>query len=85
MRDTQLDIYRALLMMCMPCVFHIMYWLGNGSEPYQSVLLVEMSLVFFLSGAAFSVSRHGAVAVNRAIVSDLSCRVVRHEKAKILS
>ena len=57
MRDTQLDIYRALLMMYIPCVIHVMYWLGNGSEPYLSVLLVEMPLVFFLSGAAFSVSR----------------------------
>ena len=57
MRDTQLDIYRALLMMYIPCVIHVMYWLGNGSEPYLSLLLVEMPLVFFLSGAAFSVSR----------------------------
>ena len=57
MRDTQLDIYRALLMMYIPCVIHVMYWLGNGSEPYLSLLLVEMPLIFFLSGAAFSVSR----------------------------
>ena len=57
MRDTQLDIYRALLMMYIPCVIHVLYWLGDGKEPYISVLLVEMPLVFFLSGAAFSVSR----------------------------
>lgn len=56
MRDTQLDIYRALLMMYIPCIIHVLYWLGDGSEPYLSVLLVEMPLVFFLSGAAFSVS-----------------------------
>ncbi len=57
MRDTQLDIYRALLMMYIPCVIHVMYWLGDGREPYMSILLVEMPLVFFLSGAAFSVSK----------------------------
>ena len=57
MRDTQLDIYRALLMMYIPCVIHVLYWLGDGREPYMSVLLVEMPLVFFLSGAAFSVSK----------------------------
>ena len=57
MRDTQLDIYRALLMMYIPCVIHVLYWLGDGREPYMSVLLMEMPLVFFLSGAAFSVSR----------------------------
>lgn len=57
MRDTQLDIYRALLMMYIPCVIHVLYWLGDGKEPYISVMLVEMPLVFSLSGAAFSVSR----------------------------
>lgn len=57
MRDTQLDIYRALLMMFIPCVIHVMYWLGDGREPFMSLLLVEMPLVFFLSGAAFSVSK----------------------------
>ena len=57
MRDTQLDIYRALLMMYIPCVVHVMYWLGDGREPYMSLLLVEMPLIFFLSGAALSVSK----------------------------
>ena len=57
MRDTQLDIYWALLMMYIPCVIHVLYWLGDGKEPYISVMLVEMPLVFSLSGAAFSVSR----------------------------
>lgn len=57
MRDTQLDIYRALLMLFIPCVIHVMYWLGDGSEPYMSLLLVEMPLIFFVSGASLSVSR----------------------------
>jgi surface polysaccharide O-acyltransferase-like enzyme len=56
MRDTQLDIYRALLMMYIPCVIHVMYWLMDGREPYLSLLLFEMPMVYFVSGAAFSVS-----------------------------
>lgn len=70
MRDTQLDIYRALIMIYMICVIHPMYWLADGSEPYLSlVLLMEMPLVFFISGASFSLSesRRGvwATCVNR--------------------
>lgn len=57
MRDRQLDIYRALLMMYIPCVIHVMYWLGDGSEPWLSLLLVEMPLIFFVAGASLSVSR----------------------------
>lgn len=57
MRDGQLDIYRALLMLYIPCVIHVMYWLGDGSEPFMSLLLVEMPLIFFVAGASLSVSR----------------------------
>lgn len=57
MRDTQLDIYRALLMIYIPCVIHVMYLLADGGEPFMSLLLVEMPLVFFVSGASLSVSR----------------------------
>ncbi len=44
-------------MMFIPCVTHVMYWLMDGREPYLSVLLFEMPLVYFVSGAALSVSR----------------------------
>lgn len=57
MRDRQLDIYRALLMMYIPCVVHTAYWLADGREPLLSVILVEMPLVFFIAGASLSVSR----------------------------
>lgn len=56
MRDTQLDIYRALLMIYIPCITHVMYWLMDGREPFLSILLYEMPLVYFVSGAAFSMS-----------------------------
>ena len=56
MRDAQLDIYRALLMMYIPCVTHVMYWLMDGREPLLSLLLFEMPLVYFVSGAALAVS-----------------------------
>ena len=57
MRDTQLDIYRALIMVYILCVIHTMYWLADGREPYLSLMLFEMPLVFFISGASFSLSR----------------------------
>ena len=44
-------------MMYIPCVIHVMYWLMDGREPYLSLLLFEMPMVYFVSGAAFSVSR----------------------------
>lgn len=56
MRDKQLDIYRTLLMLYIPCVVHVMYWLGDGREPWLSLLLVEIPLIFFVSGASLSVS-----------------------------
>lgn len=57
MRDRQLDIYRALLMMYIPCVVHTAYWLANGREPLLSLILVEMPLIFFVAGASLSASR----------------------------
>ena len=53
-RDTQLDIYRALTMMYIICVIHVAYWMGFKPEPFASLILFEMSLIFFISGAALS-------------------------------
>lgn len=54
MRDTQLDIYRALSIMYVIGIIHVMYWLGYGNEPWLSILLFEMPAIFFISGAAVS-------------------------------
>lgn len=56
-RDTQLDIYRALSMIYILCVIHVAYWFGAASEPIASIILFEMPVIFFISGAALSVSR----------------------------
>lgn len=56
MRDRQLDIYRALLMMYIPCVVHTAYWLADGREPLLSLILIEMPLIFFIAGASLSAS-----------------------------
>lgn len=53
-RDSQLDAYRALIMMYILCVVHTTYWLGLGSEPWTSIILIEMPVIFFISGAAMS-------------------------------
>lgn len=36
------------------CVVHVLYWLKIGEEPYLSIILFEMPVVFFISGAALS-------------------------------
>lgn len=57
MRDRQLDIYRALLMMHIPCVAHNAYWLGNAVEPYRSFVLLLIAQAFFISGSAMSLRK----------------------------
>lgn len=60
-RDLQLDMYRGLVMIYILCVIHVTYWLGLAPEPWRSVILFEMPLIFFISGASVAVasSRHG--------------------------
>ncbi len=55
-RDIQLDAYRAMLMIYIVCYIHL-GWLGFGKEPISSLSLVEMPLIFFISGAALSYYR----------------------------
>lgn len=54
-RDIQLDCYRAAVMIYILAVVHTVYWFGFGSEPLRSFVLIEMPLIFFISGAAISV------------------------------
>lgn len=53
-RDIQLDLYRAISMIYVICVTHILFWLNIGSEPVLSIILIEMPIIFFISGAALS-------------------------------
>ena len=54
-RDIQLDIYRALTMVYIVCVIHVVYWFGVFDEPVRSILLFEMPVIFFISGASYGV------------------------------
>lgn len=56
MRDIQLDSYRALTMIYILCVIHVSYWYGLTPEPWRSVILFEMPVIFFISGASLSVA-----------------------------
>lgn len=56
MRDGLLDNLRALAMMHIVCVVHVMCWLQCGSETAKSILLFEMPAIFFIAGAAQSLS-----------------------------
>ncbi len=51
-RDYSLDFFRACLLAYIVCIIHSLYWLRNGAEPYKSLLLFEMPLIFFVAGAA---------------------------------
>lgn len=55
-RDIQLDMYRGLVMIYILCVIHVAYWLGLAAEPWRSVILFEMPVIFFISGASVSVA-----------------------------
>lgn len=57
-RDIQLDLYRAISMIYVICVTHILFWLNIGSEPVLSIILIEMPIIFFISGAALSLKEN---------------------------
>lgn len=53
-RDHRLDAYRGMSMLYIVCFVHVLYWLQLGTEPYLSICLVEMPIIFFISGASQS-------------------------------
>lgn len=54
-RDRQLDSYRALIMIYILCVIHVLYWCPNNFSLLKSIALFEMPVIFFISGAAVQV------------------------------
>ena len=56
-RDKQLDFYRGLSMIYVVCFIHVVYWLKIGAEPIKSLMLFEMPLIFFISGASLSFNK----------------------------
>lgn len=55
-RDIRLDVYRALMMIYVPCVIHVLYWIGKGGEIINSLLLFEMPVIFYISGATMYIT-----------------------------
>lgn len=39
------------------CITHVFYWLYIGTEPAKSLILVEMPIIFFISGASLSLAK----------------------------
>lgn len=39
------------------CFIHVVYWLKIGAEPIKSLMLFEMPLIFFISGASLSFNK----------------------------
>lgn len=55
-RDIQLDVYRSLVMIYVLCITHVLYWFSIGTEPIMSIILIEMPIIFFISGASLSMT-----------------------------
>ncbi|WP_343101502.1 acyltransferase family protein [Romboutsia sp. MSSM.1001216sp_RTP31141st1_G3_RTP31141_220114] len=56
MRDEKLDIYRGLIMMYIIGFIHTLYWFPNFGTKIKSFFLFEMAVVFFITGASYSLS-----------------------------
>lgn len=69
--DISLDIYRSLTMIYILCVIHVLYWLGGASEIVGSLVLFEMPIIFFISGASLRLSMKGDYMSQRISVGNL--------------
>lgn len=67
-RDRQLDALRALAMIHIVCVVHVLYWYDAGGELARSALLFEMPCIFVIAGAAQSLGR-GVPRLKRLVAS----------------
>lgn len=56
-RDVQLDIYRALIMMHIVCIIHPVTFLRFYFDPFMSIVLFEMPVIFFIAGASMSLQK----------------------------
>lgn len=71
-RDSQLDAYRGLIMIYIVCVVHVMFWLNFRKEPFLSICLFEMPVIFYISGGSYSLSLN-----QRNIIEILGSRIKR--------
>ena len=56
MRDEKLDIYRGLIMIYIVGVIHTLFWFPNTNNVLKTLFLFEMPVVFFITGASYSLS-----------------------------
>ena len=54
--DIQLDVYRALVMLYIVCMLHVVRYFEVGSGLFLTYGLFEMPIIFFIAGAALNVS-----------------------------
>lgn len=60
------------MMIYVPCVIHVIFWLGKAGEPYRSIALFEMPVIFYISGATMYVTKK-----NRNFISTAKNRIKR--------
>lgn len=51
-RDSLLEFLRAIIMIHIICIVHVLYWLRIGNQFFQSIILFEMPVIFFIAGAS---------------------------------
>lgn len=51
-RNTQIDAYRAIILIHIVCFVHVFTWYGLLPEVVRSMLLFEMPAIFFIAGAS---------------------------------
>lgn len=56
-RDSQLDLYRALIMIYIVCWIHGIYWFDTANDVVKSISLFEMPIIFFIAGASQKLSK----------------------------
>lgn len=56
LRNSGLDVSRGILMMYIIVIIHGVFYLKFLPRPYSTVLLLEMPLIFLISGYAFALS-----------------------------
>jgi peptidoglycan/LPS O-acetylase OafA/YrhL len=57
LRDKELDIFRGLIMIYIIGIIHVVYWGGIIETPWKSLLLFEMPVIFFITGASHTLSK----------------------------
>lgn len=64
MRNIKIDLSRGLLMVYIIVVIHGVFWLGIIPRPYSTIFLLEMPLIFLVSGYTYGLTSKKYAEIN---------------------